>query len=219
MKVSVVTGGTGALGRAVVETFAQNGYEVYMTAIDESERSGYRGPGKIDVVDLANLEEAKRWARSIDKPISAAALVAGGFSMQPIEKASEDDFEHLMNLNARSAFYSLSALVPYLERAGSASVVLVGARVYSGAASMALYAASKAFVVSLAKSASLELKSKGIRVNAILPDVIDTPANRKAMPDADFDKWAKPEEIAQVILYLCSEESRLITGAIIPIGR
>ncbi|HWP30603.1 MAG TPA: SDR family oxidoreductase [Fimbriimonadales bacterium] len=219
MSVAVVTGGTGALGRAVVNAFSQSGYEVYLTTIDESERAGYQGPGKVDVVNLASLEEAKRWVAGINKPISAAALVAGGFTMQPIEKASEEDFEHLMNLNARSAFYSLSVLVPYLERAGSSSVVMVGARVYSGAASMALYAGSKAFVVSLAKSASIELKAKGIRVNVILPDIIDTPANRRVMPDADFEKWAKPEEIAQVILYLCSEESRLITGAAIPVGR
>ena len=106
-----------------------------------------------------------------------------------------------------------------MERAETSSAVLVGSQAYQGAAGMSLYAASKAAVVSFAKSAALELHDKGITVNCILPDIIDTPANREAMPDADFDTWAKPDEIAEVIGFLLSEGARVASGNAIRLGR
>jgi NAD(P)-dependent dehydrogenase (short-subunit alcohol dehydrogenase family) len=120
-------------------------------------------------------------------------------------------------VNFKTAIHALSAFTPKLGQ-GSA-VVLVGSQAYEGAARMAPYAASKAAVVSLTRSAAAELKSAGVRVNAVLPDTMDTPANRRAMPDADFSRWAKPEEVAAVILWLCSAEARVVSGNAIRVGR
>src|SRR5262249_29236919 len=113
--------------------------------------------------------------------------------------------------------YALAAFVPKLST--GAGVVVVGSQAYEGAAKMSPYAASKAAVVSLARSAAAELKGAGVKVNAVLPDTIDTPANRKAMPNADFDKWAKPEELAAVITWLCSPAASVVSGNAIRVGR
>jgi NAD(P)-dependent dehydrogenase (short-subunit alcohol dehydrogenase family) len=100
-----------------------------------------------------------------------------------------------------------------------AAAVVVGSQAYEGAAGMAAYAASKAAAVSLARSAALEWKAAGVRVNAVLPDTIDTPANRRAMPDADFDRWATPDELAEVVVWLCSPSARIVSGNALKVGR
>ncbi len=218
-KIAVVTGGAGALGRAVCRAFAESQYEVYLTALNEEERKSYQGPGHVHVVDLADLESAKKWASQLPPTVHSAALLAGGFLSSPLENLPPDHVGTLWKMNTLSAFYALSALIPRLEKAGGASVILVGSQAYEGAPGISAYASAKSAVVSLTRSAARELKPKKIRVNCILPDIIDTPANRQAMPQADFDSWAKPEEIAQVILLLCSDSARLINGATIPVGR
>src|SRR5262245_3735616 len=111
----------------------------------------------------------------------------------------------------------MAALSSVLNR--PSGVVFVGSQAYEGAPGKAAYAAAKAGVVSLARSAALELKVKGVRVNAVLPDTIDTPANRNAMPEANFDMWAKPEEIARLIVFLCSDEASIVSGNALRVGR
>ena len=217
--VAVVTGGAGALGRAVVRSFDEHGYEVHLSAVGEEERARYEGPGIVHVADLSSLKGAKKFAESVGGQVKCLACIAGGFDMVKIADASEKDFEKMISINAKTAFYSLSAFHEGLKGGAPSSVILTGAQAYEGRGGMAIYAGSKAFVVSLTRSASQEWKKDRIRVNAILPDAIDTPANRSAMPNADFEKWAKPEEIADVILYLCSDEAKLITGEAIRVGR
>jgi NAD(P)-dependent dehydrogenase (short-subunit alcohol dehydrogenase family) len=218
-KIAVVTGGAGALGKAVCRAFAESGYDVHLTALNEKERKAYEGPGHVYEVDLADLESARRWSAKLPPVVHSAALLAGGFQASSLEDLTPDHVSALWKMNALTAFHALSALIPRLEKAGGASVVLVGSQAYEGAAGISAYASAKSAVVSLTRSAARELKSKKIRVNCLLPDIIDTPANRQAMPGADFETWAKPEEIAQVILLLCSDPARLINGAIIPVGR
>jgi NAD(P)-dependent dehydrogenase (short-subunit alcohol dehydrogenase family) len=218
-KLAVVTGGVGALGRAVAERFAAANYDVLVTAIDEAEQTGYGGPGEAQVVNLVDLAATQRWAHAIGRPVHAAALIAGGFAMRSIPEISEGDFERMFDLNVKTAANALSVLTPLLAQAGGAGVVLVGAAAFEGASGMALYAASKAAVVSLSRSAALELQESGIRVNCVLPNIIDTPTNRASMPNANYDKWAKPAEIAEVIAYLCSDSASVVSGNAIRLGR
>lgn len=214
-----MTGGAGALGRAVVRAFNERGYDVHLSAVDEKERMRYDGPGTVHVADLSSLKGAQELANGVGGQVKCLACIAGGFDMVKISAASEEDFEKMISINAKTAFYCLSAFYEGLKGGAPSSVILTGAQVYDGKGGMSIYAGAKAFVVSLTRSAAQEWKKDGIRVNAILPDAIDTPANRSAMPDANFEKWAKPEEIANVILYLCSEEAKLITGEAIRVGR
>lgn len=217
METAIVTGTTGVLGSAVAERLAADGFEVYGSAIHEAELAAYSGSAKLSVVDLTDLEATNRWVQAIGQPIRAAALIAGGFAMRNLGELHSDDFDRMFDMNVRTAANALDAVASVL--AESASVVLVGAAVFQGAKGMALYAASKAAVVSLARSAALEWQERGVRVNALLPNIIDTPANRAAMPKADFERWAKPEELAEVISYLVSEKAAVVSGNAIGVGR
>ncbi|MGI8923048.1 MAG: SDR family NAD(P)-dependent oxidoreductase [Fimbriimonadales bacterium] len=216
-KTAVITGGTGNLGHAVVIRFVEMGYDVHLSAVNGDDKDRYDGPGTIVKADLADPASVKHWANGIAAPVHALVLLAGGFSMKPLAELGKGDFDHMFNLNAKTAFNCLSAFAKNLQRGSSA--VLVGSQAYSGAAGMSLYAASKAAVLSLSRSASIEFKPRGVRVNAILPDIIDTPTNRNSMPNADFDKWQKPEEIADVIAFLCSDGGSIISGNAIELGR
>jgi NAD(P)-dependent dehydrogenase (short-subunit alcohol dehydrogenase family) len=215
-KVAVVTGGTGALGGAVARKFDEVGYEVHVTASHETDARAWKGPGSAHRVDLTDLDAVRTFASAFGD-VHAVALCAGGFAMASIAELTAADIDKMMNANFKTASHALAALGPKM-RAGAAAVVL-GSQAYEGAAAMAPYAASKAALVSFAKSASLEWKGAGVRVNAVLPDTIDTPANRRAMPDADFSRWAAPAEIADVIVWLCSPAARIVSGNAIRVGR
>lgn len=197
----LVTGGSGALGSAVVERLKQNGEVLSVDTED---------------VDLSDFEATNKWAKG-KGPLSAIVALAGGFSMCDLSDMGSDDFHSSFNMNACTAFSTLAAFGHALKDGGA--VVLVGSPAYEGAAGMSAYAASKAAVVSLAKSAAEEWKSRRIRVNAILPRIIDTPSNRKAMPDADFDTWQKPAEIAEVIAFLVSDGAAIVSGNEIHLDR
>lgn len=197
-KKVVVTGDQGALGSAVAKRLSES-YEIVTSEID-----------------LTDFAKTKEWAESVG-PIHGIAALAGGFRMSDLGRFSDEHCAEIFDMNARTAFSTLNAFSSNLS-AGS-SVILVGSQAYTGANGMSGYAAAKAAVVSLAKSAALEWKPRGIRVNAILPDIIDIPANRSAMPDANFDKWQKPEEIAEVIAFLMSDSAAIVSGNLINLGR
>lgn len=213
---AVITGGAGALGRGIGAVLTDSGWDVVVSAVDDGERGRYDGPGTADVVDLRDLGAVRAWAERLG-PVDALICCAGGFSMQPITGFEGKDFDFLIDVNVRTAANALRAFSPGMPRGGS--VVLVGAQTWPGAKGVALYAASKAAVVSLGKSAALDLKERGVRVNTILPDMIDTPANRRSMPDADFDAWQKPEEIGAVVRFLCSPDAAVVSGNAIALGR
>lgn len=215
MKV-VITGGAGALGSGVAGVFAAAGHEVWVTCRDAAEAAGVTGPGRPIVVDLRDRDAVERAAAERGE-LSALVCCAGGFSMQPLTAATPADYDTLMDLNVRTAVHALGAFGARLSRGGAA--VLVGAASWRGRAGAGLYAASKAAVVSLGRSAALEWKPRGVRVNVVLPDLIDTPANRRAMPDGDPTTWATPEEIGRVVRFLCSPEAVLLTGQALEVGR
>jgi len=215
-KIAIVTGGTGALGSAVARKFADVGYDVHLTSLFDAQVKAWQGPGRAHAIDLANLEAVRAFARDF-ADVHALALCAGGYAGAEIARVTAADLEGMMNINFKTAAHCLAAFASNLV-AGSAAV-LVGSQAYEGAAGSAPYAASKAACVTLARSAALEWKPKGVRVNAVLPDVIDTPANRRGMPDANFDGWSKPEEVADVIVWLCSLDAKVVSGNAIKVGR
>jgi NAD(P)-dependent dehydrogenase (short-subunit alcohol dehydrogenase family) len=216
MRVAVVTGATGALGSAVARAFAEQGYEVHRVGSKSARPEQGSEPGRLHLVDLLDLDATRELAREF-ATVDALALSAGGFSMAPLASLARGDIDGMIDVNFKTAVHALSAFAGKL--APGSGVVLVGSQSYEGAARMAPYAASKAAVVSLAKSAAAELKGAGVHVNAVLPDTIDTPANRRAMPDADFARWAKPEELAAVITWLCSPAAGIVSGNAVRVGR
>jgi NAD(P)-dependent dehydrogenase (short-subunit alcohol dehydrogenase family) len=216
-RVAVVTGATGALGSAVVRAFAEQGYEVHGTSSPkEAAPPALDGAARLHLINLLDLGATRELARQF-ATVQALVLCAGGFSMAALGSLNNDDIEGMMGVNFKTAVHALSAFTPKLG-AGSA-VVLVGSQAYEAAPRMATYAASKAAVVSLARSAAAELKPVGVQVTAVLPDTLDTPAGRRAMPSADFSRWAKPEEVAAVMTWLCSPAARIVSGNAIRVGR
>ncbi len=215
-RVALVTGGVGELGTAVARSFGEAGYDVHVTSVHPVEAKTAPNAAHVHVVDLLDLDATRKLAETFED-VHALALCAGGFSMAPLAALRASDVDDMLGKNFKTAVYAIAAFAPKL--ASGSSVVLVGSQAYEGAAGMAPYAASKAAVVSLARSAAAELKSRSVTVNAILPDVIDTPANRRAMPNADASRWAKPEEVALVISWLCSSAARIVSGNAIRVGR
>ncbi len=215
-KTAIVTGGTGALGSAVARKFAELGYDVHVTSLFEAEVNAWQGPGRGHAVDLSNLDAVRAFARGFGE-VHALALCAGGYAGAEIAQLTSADLEGMMTINYKTASYCLAAFASNLV-AGSAAIV-VGSQAYEGAAGSAPYAASKAACVSLARSAALEWKQRNVRVNAVLPDTLDTPANRRAMPNADFDRWSRPEQVADVIAWLCSPEAAVVSGNAIKVGK
>jgi NAD(P)-dependent dehydrogenase (short-subunit alcohol dehydrogenase family) len=221
-KVALVVGGTGALGRAVSLALQQEGARVVVTyrkpqALDALGNSAEGH--QVDVTDEAAVSElvAKIVARHqrLDVLVNTVGGYAGGTKLWELEA---DVLDRMLAQNLRSGYALSRAAVPVMLKQGRGTIVNVAAKAaFDPPAGAAAYAASKAAAVALLDSLAAELKGTGVRVNSILPSVIDTPANRQAMPKADFSKWPKPEEIARVILFLCSDEAAVVHGAAIPV--
>jgi NAD(P)-dependent dehydrogenase (short-subunit alcohol dehydrogenase family) len=221
----LITGGTGALGGAVVKSFLDAGWRVVATWIvpGEADRLGDRDG--LDLVE-ADLFDEGAVGRAVDAacsdgaaPLRAVANLVGGYAAGPrVHETSVEDFERLFMLNLRPAFLVTQAALPRLIHGGGGGIVCVSARAalhpFPGAAG---YASSKAAVIAFAKTVAAEYRDEGVRCNAILPSVIDTPANRAAQPDADYSRWVAPAEIARVVRFLCSDESAATSGAAIPV--
>jgi NAD(P)-dependent dehydrogenase (short-subunit alcohol dehydrogenase family) len=151
----------------------------------------------------------------VDALVNAVGGYAGGAKLWEQEA---NIFEHMLALNLRSGYALSRAFLPAMLKQGRGAVVNVAAKAgLQPPAGAAAYAASKAAALALMDSLAAEVKGSGVRVNSILPSIIDTQPNRKAMPDADFAKWPKPQDIARVILFLCSDEAKVIHGAAIPV--
>jgi NAD(P)-dependent dehydrogenase (short-subunit alcohol dehydrogenase family) len=223
---AIVTGGTGALGRSLVRLLLSRGTRVAVPWRDAEEwRSLQEASGALplvgieaSLVDAAGAEafvaEAARQLGVVD----ALALVAGGWAGgTSFEAASVDEWDRMLRTNLDTVAHVCRAAIPHL-RAQGGSVVAVGSRAAeAGGAGMAAYAVSKVAVHALVRVLALENAGHGVRVNAVLPGTIDTPANRRAMPDADRSKWTSPDAIAQVMAFLLSPESAPTTGALVPV--
>ncbi len=224
-KVVLITGAGGNLGKAVARAFFDAGAtlalcDLHLGALD----SVYRDSGLVQMIesDLRLPDVAETMAGSvIDRfgRIDVVAALTGGFTMgSPLHQTPPDVWEFMMKLNAGTVFNTAHAVVPHMRERGSGSIITVGARTaLAGKSLMASYTASKAAVIRLTESLSEENKRYGINVNSVLPSIIDTPQNRKDMPDADFSTWVSPDALADVILFLASDASRAIHGASIPV--
>jgi NAD(P)-dependent dehydrogenase (short-subunit alcohol dehydrogenase family) len=227
--VVLVAGGTGGLGHSVSLAFLAEGAKVIATYRDESRFAALKASaGKdaamlegatVDVTDdvavtgLIHSIVAKRGR--LDAVVNTVGGYTGGVKLWELETKV---FEQMLDLNLRSGLMLARAAIPMMLKQGSGAVINVAAKAaFDHAAGASAYAASKAAAVALMDCLAADVKGSGVRVNTILPGIIDTEANRKAMPDADFSKWPKPEEIAQVTLLLASDRARVIHGASIPV--
>lgn len=227
-KVVLVAGGTGGLGRAVSLAFLDESARVVVTYRSEKEFSALKqsvgaqtSPSgyQVDVTDEAAVgrlvNDIVAAGGRLDVMVNAVGAYAGGTALWQTDPAV---FERMMTLNLRSGYVLSRHVVPQMLKQGSGSIVSVSSRAaVDHAAGAAAYAASKAASVALFDSLAADLKGTGIRVNSVLPSLIDTDANRKAMPGANFSQWPKPEDIAKVIIFLCSEDAKLIHGASVPV--
>lgn len=227
-KVTIVAGGTGGLGKAVSLAFLSAGATVIVTYRRQEEYDGLRRDAgadalldgiSLDVTDEAQVatfvSECESRHGHIDTLINTVGGYKGGTTLWETDLSV---LEQMIALNLRSGFVLSRAVVPIMLKQGAGSIVNIAAKAaLHPAAKGAAYAASKAAAVAMMDSLAQELKGTGVRVNTVLPSIIDTEANRKSMPSADFSKWPKPEKIALVITYLCSDEAKLIHGAAIPV--
>lgn len=228
-KVAVVAGGTGGLGRAVSLAFLREGAKVVVPYHRETEFAALRDAAgetaaalegqPLDMTDEAAVGRfaADLLARHghLDAVVNTIGGYAGGIKLWDLETKTVDT---MLALNLRAGFVLARAVLPALLKQGHGSLVNVAAKAavdHGGGA--AAYAASKAAALAMMDSLAADAQGTGVRVNSILPSIIDTPANRKAMPGADFDAWPKPEDIANVILFLSSDAARTIHGAAIPV--
>ncbi len=225
-KTIVVTGGFGALGGAVAEAAVQRGASVAALDFAASPPAGLAerlGPEALLIggVDLAAPEAAGKAMAAVKARfgrIDALLNIAGGFRWETVEAGDAATWERMFAINLKTALNASRAALPHLLESGAGRIVNVGAQPANHAtAGMGAYAASKAAVHRLTESLADELKLKGVTVNAVLPSIIDTPANRADMPKAEFDRWVSPADLAAVMLFLASDEARAVTGALIPV--
>ena len=228
-RISVVTGGTGGLGRSLLPLLAARGDKLAVTYLipdeaAETEKSLNLGEDRLMLrrVDATDPEAITEFMKEVGAEFGGidimCGLVGGWAGGRDVEETDDVRLERMIDLNLRSAFYSVRAAIPYLKENGWGRIVLVGSRAaFDTPAGQAAFNMSKAGVIALAKSVAEELDGTGVTANAVLPNVIDTPATRESMPYAEFVDWPTPDEIAAVIEFLCSEASAVISGAGVPV--
>lgn len=213
----ILTGAAGHLGRATADRFASDGHRLARIA----RRTPEKAPGgelwfACDLADTAAVEAAVAGACEALGGIDAAVHAAGAFGYHSFGDGLIEEWRRLHSANVESALNLLSAAIPRVADGGA--IVLVGAAAAERAgAGMAPYAAAKSAIARLVEALAAELAPRRIRANSVLPRIIDTPANRAAMPDADFSSWTSPAAIADVIAFLIGDEARAINGAHIPV--
>jgi NAD(P)-dependent dehydrogenase (short-subunit alcohol dehydrogenase family) len=217
----LVTGGTGGLGAAVTRAFLDDGWRVVVPWIAERELERVERHDRLELVqaDLFDPDAVAGVVAAAGPSLRAAVNLVGGFAIHDrVHETPIDTFEEQLRLNLRPTYLVSAAVIPTLLEAGGGAIVCVSSRAarqpFAGAAG---YIVSKAAVLALVAALDAEYRNDRVRVNAVLPSVIDTPFNRRSMPDADFDTWVDPEEIARVIRFLCSDDASATSGAHVPV--
>ncbi|MDB6146007.1 MAG: DitG [Pseudomonas sp.] len=223
-KVIVVTGGFGVLGGTLGQQLLERGARVAL--LDRADRPT-TGPADsatvlaLGGVDLSSVESAQLALAQVAEHfgrIDGLVNVAGGFAWETLEEGSLETWDRLYQMNLRTAVVASQAVLPHLSKAGG-RIVNIGAQASLKAGmGMGAYAASKAGVARLTEALAEELKDRHITVNAVLPSIIDTPTNRKDMPDADFSRWVSPAQLTAVIGFLLSDAADAVTGACLPVS-
>ncbi|KPK85396.1 MAG: hypothetical protein AMJ81_03655 [Phycisphaerae bacterium SM23_33] len=224
-RVTVVTGATGALGAAVVQRYLQQGAAVHATYIKDQELGPFReriGEGgkltlhKVNLTDEQAVNELFDQVIAADGRVDVLANLAGGFAAGAMAESSLQQLEQMLSINLKTCFACCRKAAEVMKDGGR--VINVGAQAaLRPAANRACYVAAKSAVLGLTAALARELAPAGITVNAVLPGTIDTPANRKSMPQADFSKWTAPGAIAEVLVFLASDAAGCITAAQIPV--
>jgi NAD(P)-dependent dehydrogenase (short-subunit alcohol dehydrogenase family) len=222
-KVFIATGAFGALGPAVTACMMSHGAKLAL--VGRRPGIGVEHPAGALIytgVDLSRKDSAAAVVEQVFKEtgrIDGLVNLAGGFQWDKLEGSTLESWDSMFRINLLTAVASCHAVLPYLSRGKSGSIVNVGAMgAIKATSGMGPYAASKAGIVKLTEALADELKDRGIRVNAVLPSTLDTPRNRADMPDADFTRWVSPEAVADVILFLVSDAARAISGAALPVA-
>lgn len=224
-KVTLAAGGAGGLGRAVSLAFLDEGAKVVVPYRSEKEFAELRraAAGResqligraVDVLDEVAVAKLVEEIGRIDVLVNTVGAYVGGVELWKLAPA---DFDRMLNLNLRSGFLLARAVLPGMLKRGTGAVVNVAAKAaLDHGAGASAYAASKAASLALMDSLAAETKGSGVRVNSVLPSIIDTKVNREAMPDAKFDAWPKPEDIAKVILFLASDAAKVVHGAAVTV--
>jgi NAD(P)-dependent dehydrogenase (short-subunit alcohol dehydrogenase family) len=217
-KCCIVTGSTGALGNAVVHRLLSAGAQVAVINRGSVAASVAITMGNVDLADPQAAKQAIDAAASRLGGFYSLVNLAGAFRWETLANGDVATWDLLYAANLKTAVCACKAALPHLYKNGSGRIVSIGASAATkAAAGMGAYAASKAGLAKLTEALSEEVKGNGITVNAVLPSIIDTPANRRDLPRADFGKWVKPEAIAGLIAFLLSDLASDITGALIPI--
>jgi NAD(P)-dependent dehydrogenase (short-subunit alcohol dehydrogenase family) len=220
-KVVVITGALGALGTVVAEIALKRGAKV--AGLDHAPSQMPATPDRLELggVDLSDAIAAKT---AIDAVIAhfgrldALINIAGGFTFEPVAEGDTKSWQRMYALNVLTALNTSRAALSHLAASGAGRIVNVGALgALQAGAGMGAYAASKAGVHRLTEALAAEWKGK-VTVNAVLPSTIDTAANRASMPKADFAKWVRPQELAEVMLFLASDAASAVTGALLPVA-
>lgn len=229
IRFAVVTGGTGGLGVAVTEGLLKTGCKVAIpvtsdrhTAALEQQIGNLKSQVMTVRADLTVEADVHDFFQNVlDEfgQVDILANIAGGFfGGVPVAETDVAKWEFMMDLNLKATFLCCKAVIPQMIERGYGKIVNVSARAaLSGIAGLGAYCASKSGLRVLTESIAEEVKDSGINVNSILPSIIDTPANRTAMPDEDHSRWVSPSDIAKVILFLTSDDSAIINGAAIPV--
>jgi len=221
----VVTGGTGALGAAVVGALVEAGAICHVPFVIAAEAQAFalRGHAQVKLVESTDLADEAAVARLYDgvPRLWASIHLAGGFAMTPVAETRKSDLMAQLDMNFVTAFLCCRAAVNAMTRTGQGgrivNVAARPAREWRAGAGMAAYAASKAAVAALTVALAEEVAKLGILVNAVAPSIMDTRANRAAMPKADHAAWPKVEDVAATILFLASPENKVTRGAVVPV--
>ncbi|HVQ06040.1 MAG TPA: SDR family NAD(P)-dependent oxidoreductase [Burkholderiaceae bacterium] len=216
-----VTGGFGALGTALGEVLLQAGAHVALIGRGQPPSgvsSAVLALGGVDLGDAAAARAAMDQAAQRFGRLDGLVNVAGGFQWEKIEGGAIDTWDQMFAINVRTAVLASQAALPHLLARGRGRIVNVGAAAAGQAAlGMGAYAAAKSGVARLTEAMAEEFKDRGITVNAVLPSILDTPANRADMPKADPARWVRPEALARVVSFLLSDDGAPVTGALIPV--
>ena len=224
-KIVLVTGGTGALGRAITSAFIASDALVVSSYVVDREIEQLKKENK-SVVELIKADVTKE--HEVEKLVSniiskhgrihALVNVVGGYlGGKSVSELDEKEWDLMMTMNLKSAFLISKHVIPQMVSSKYGKIIHVSSRTgLKSSGSDSAYAASKSGLIRLVESLSEEVKESNINVNCIMPSTIDTEANRRAMPTADPSKWVKPQDLANVVLFLCSDEANVITGAAIP---
>jgi NAD(P)-dependent dehydrogenase (short-subunit alcohol dehydrogenase family) len=219
-RIAVVTGAFGVLGSAVCETLARAGWRV--AGVDLAATPSHAAVewlfGGVNLTDAGAVQRIANELAASGAPLGALVNVAGGFRWETLDSGSVETWDRLYETNLKTAVVACKVFVPHFQSGAPGSIVNVGAAAATkAAAGMGAYAASKSGVLRLTEALADELKASDITVNAVLPSILDTPANRAQMPDADFTRWVPPVAVAGVIDFLLSPAARCVNGAGIPV--